>query len=72
MPAIRRTWTFYKRDVLRDAPRAAGITPRATPVLAQNNAFYLGARCTLQSLATLLEDDDVEQVHAASLATGGS
>jgi len=59
MPTIRRMWTFYKRDVLTALGVRSGTR---TQVLAQN-AFYLGARCTLQSLATLLEDGDVEQVH---------
>lgn len=59
MPTIRRMWTFYKRDILREV----GITRRGrTQVLAQN-AFYLGAQCTLQALATLFQDGDVEQVH---------
>jgi hypothetical protein len=29
MPTIRRMWTFYERDVLRDALRAGGTTPRS-------------------------------------------
>jgi hypothetical protein len=63
MPTIRSLWTFYKRDVLRDALRVGGITPRSHAQVPAQNAFYLGARCTLQSLATLLEEGDVEQVH---------
>lgn len=59
MPTIRRMWTFYKRDVLREV----GITRRDEVQVLAQNAFYLGAQCTLQALATLLEDGDVEQVH---------
>lgn len=64
MPTLRRLWTFYRRDVLREALYVADITQRRrhVEVLVQN-AFYLGAQSTLQSLATLLEAGDVEQVH---------
>lgn len=63
MPTTRRLWTFYKRDVLREALRAGGITPHIYAQVLAQNAFYLRARSTLQSLATLPEDGDVEQVH---------
>lgn len=59
MPTIRRMWTFYKRDVLREI----GVTRRDEVQVLTQNAFYSGAQCTLQALATLLEDGDVEQVH---------
>ena len=60
MPTIRRMWTFYKHIVLQDG---LGITRRNEAQVLAQNAFYLGARTTLQALATLLEDGDVEQVH---------
>lgn len=63
MPTIRCLWTFYKRDVLGDALRLGGITPRTHAQVLAQSAFYLGAQSTLQSLATLLEDGDAEQVH---------
>ena len=63
MPTIRRMWTLCKRDVLRNALCAGGITPRSHARVLAQSAFYLGARSTLQSLATLLEDGDVEQAH---------
>ena len=63
VPTIRRLSALYKRDVLRDALRVGGITPRIHAQVLAQNAFYLGARRTLQSLARLLEDGDVEQVH---------
>lgn len=56
-------WTFYKRDVLHNALRRAGITPRGHAQVLAQNAFYTGAQRTLQSLATLLEDGDIEKVH---------
>lgn len=59
MPTIRRMWTFYKRDVLREL----GVTRRDEVQVLAQNAFFSGARCTLQALATLLEDGDVDQVH---------
>jgi hypothetical protein len=67
MPTLRRMWTFYKRDVLRDALRAGGITPRTHAQVLAQSAFYLGARCTLQSLATLLEEGDVIARHGRQL-----
>lgn len=63
MPTIRRLWLFYKRDFLRDALREGGIRPRIHAQVLAQDAFYLGARSMLQSLAALLEDGDVEQVH---------
>lgn len=59
MPTIRRMWAFYKRDVLREV----GVTRRDEVQVLTQNAFYFGAYSTLQALATLLEDGDVEQVH---------
>jgi hypothetical protein len=59
MPTIRRMWTFYKRHVLQEV----GITRRNHMQILAQNAFYLGAHSTLQALATLLEDGDVDQVH---------
>ena len=63
MPSLRQLWLFYKGDVLDEVLRVGGITPRAHAKVLAQSAFYLGARCTLQSLATLLENGDVEQVH---------
>jgi hypothetical protein len=51
-------WTFYKHIVLQEG---LGISRRNE--LQAQNAFYLGAQTTLQALAALLEDGDVEQVH---------
>lgn len=59
MPTIRRMWLFYKRGVLRKL----GVTRRDEVQVLAQNAFYFGAYTTLQALATLLENGDVEQVH---------
>ena len=60
MPTIRRMWTFYKHIVLQEG---LGIRHRNQVQVLAQNAFYLGAQTTLQALATLLEDGDVDQVH---------
>jgi hypothetical protein len=60
MPTIWRMRAFYKHIVLRDG---LGITRRNEVQALAQNALYLGAQTTLQALATLLEDGDVDQVH---------
>jgi hypothetical protein len=60
MPTIRRMGSMYKRTMLQEG---LGITRRNEVQMLAQNAFYLGAQTTLQALATLLEDGEVEQVH---------
>jgi DNA-binding FadR family transcriptional regulator len=60
MLTLRHMWTMYKRTMLQEG---LGITRRNEVQILVQKAFYLGAQTTLQALATLLEDGDVEQVH---------
>lgn len=58
IPTIRKLWAFYKRDVLHDALREAGITSRTHAQVLAQSAFYGGARSMLQVLAYMIEHDE--------------
>ena len=61
--SIRRNWTMYADIMLEDNTIASSKGGRIFCRTLAHGAFYAGARSTLQVLAYMLEQGDIDQLH---------